>query len=71
MTFKEFAINEGWFSKMKLGPKMLKYGDKKKPQTSYGGNYRSAAIARKWQQIQDESEQEKQKRLARLRGSHE
>jgi len=73
MRFKEFIeLEEGLFSDLfgkpkNLGPKMLKYGDAKKPATSYGSNARSAAIARKWNQMQAETEAQKQEKRRNLR----
>ena len=77
MKFKEFMVKEGWLSDMfgggqkepSLGPKMLKHGDAKSPAKSYGGNYRSQAIAKKWNQIQASGAAEREERQRRIRGS--
>lgn len=77
MKFKEFvnssSIEEGWLSKMfggaeepSLVPKMLRHGDAKSPAKSYGGNYRSQAIAKKWQQIQASGDAARAKRAEKL-----
>lgn len=77
MKFKTFLdttpIEEGWLSKMfskapqPAQPKMLRYGDKKSPAKSYGTHSRSAAVARKWDQIRAEGDAERSERDARMR----
>ena len=75
MTFKEFMVDEGWLSDMfggkkepSLGPKMLKHGDKKSPAKSYGGQYRTNAIAKKWNQIQSDGNAARAERDGKIRG---
>jgi len=70
MKFKEFVkTDEGFFADLfgkkddNLGPKKLPNGGS--AAASYGGNYRSQAIARKWQKIKAEGDAERAARQTR------
>lgn len=70
MRFKEFVNNEGFFSDLfgkkdnQLGPRKLPNGGS--AATSYGGNYRKEAIARKWNKIRSEGDAEREEIKRRL-----
>ena len=71
MRFKEFMqTDEGFFANLfggnnqNLGPKKLPNGGS--AAKSYGGNYRSQAIAKKWNQIRAEGEAARAERANKI-----
>jgi len=71
MRFKEFVkTDEGFFADL-FGKKDPEMGPKKLPNggsaaKSYGGNYRSNAIAKKWNQIRAEGDAERAENRNRI-----